>query len=479
MESSEHSERDNISIRWRVCVLARYYQQSPYTKNDIILSMYKKLLSAITVFVFSLTTSVSAFSDTDLSYYRDSIDTLANEGIISGYGDGRFGPDNTITRAELLKILFWAKWVTPVVTKTRCFPDVVVTKWYHPYICEWVRLWVVKWFDDGKFWPDAPVTVLEALTMWLRLYSLAPANGTPWYLPYQELANMNHIIDSASYSVSSPMTRGKASELILHIREYNTRKSPLTNLSKWCTSPKTLTTGTHEVTVAGKTRSYILTVPSSYSSTNPAKLIIAIHGRTNSNSMVQNYMGLEWSHRGGSQSDYIVAYPAGLPNGSAYSWSSEENITFVDTIIRDISDSSCVDRSHISIVAHSLGAWFASRLACTRGDIFRSLAIVWGGGYTSSCNDTPTASLIFQRPDDQLSSPASARATETKMKLINKCGATTEPITIWGNACQKWKDCSTGNPVVWCENYSTYGNDPHSWPNSGGADILTFLRGLN
>lgn len=86
--------------------------------------------------------------------------------------------------------------------------------------------------------------------------------------------------------------------------------------------------------------------------------------------MVQNYMLLE------RQSDYIVAYPAGLPNGSAYSWSSEENITFVDTIIRDVTNSHCVSRSDIGIVAHSLGAWFASRLACTRGDVFRSMAIV-------------------------------------------------------------------------------------------------------
>lgn len=49
------------------------------------------------------------FSDTELSYYRDSIQTLATEGIISGYGDGRFGPTHTITRAEILKILLGAK----------------------------------------------------------------------------------------------------------------------------------------------------------------------------------------------------------------------------------------------------------------------------------------------------------------------------------------------------------------------------------
>lgn len=56
--------------------------------------------------LFPIQSFAATFTDTDLSYYRGSIETLANEGIISGYGDGRFGPDNTITRAEILKILF-------------------------------------------------------------------------------------------------------------------------------------------------------------------------------------------------------------------------------------------------------------------------------------------------------------------------------------------------------------------------------------
>lgn len=432
----------------------------------------QKILALILCVMLPSSVSASAFTDTDLSFYRNSIETLADEGIISGYGDTRFGPDNTITRAEILKVLLGSQGITPVTPETRCFPDVVVSKWYHAYICEWVRLGVVKWYADGRFGPDAPVTVLEALAMWLRLYGLAPTGGDPWYLPYQTFADTNGILDSASYSISSPMTRGKASELILKIREYNTKKSPLQNLSQWCVSPQSLTSGTHEVTVAGKSRSYILNVPSSYNTSNPAWLIIAIHGRTNSNSMVQNYMWLE------RQSDFIVAYPAGLPSGSAYSWSSEENITFVDTIIRDVTASHCVDRWSIHIVAHSLGAWFASRLACTRGDTFRSITIVGGGGYTSACNDTPTASLIFQREDDRLSPASTARATETKMRLVNKCSARTESVQIGGYSCTRSTDCSTGNPVIWCGDYPTYGNDAHSWPTGGGSAIVEWMRGM-
>jgi len=69
-----------------------------------------------------------SFTDTDISYYRDSIEILASEGIISGYGDGTFGPYNTITRAEVLKVLLGSKKISPVTLENQCFPDVLKSK---------------------------------------------------------------------------------------------------------------------------------------------------------------------------------------------------------------------------------------------------------------------------------------------------------------------------------------------------------------
>ncbi len=100
---------------------------------------------------------------------------------------------------------------------------------------------MVKGFDDGTFGPDKPVTTLEALAMGLRLYGLAPQIATtPWYTGYREFAETNNILDSASYSLVTPMSRGKASELILRIREYSQKKTPLQNLSRGCTKPGNL-----------------------------------------------------------------------------------------------------------------------------------------------------------------------------------------------------------------------------------------------
>lgn len=280
------------------------------------------------------------------------------------------------------------------------------------------------------------------------------------------------LLDSASYSLMSPMTRGKATELVLKVREYSKTKTLLSYLSKGCTATRSLSSGTYEIQIAGKIRSYILFVPQTFSDKNPAKLILALHGRTNSNSMVQDYMGLE------RQKDFIVAYPAGLPNRKAFSWSENENITFMDALVQKLTDTSCIEKNQIFIVAHSMGAGFGSKIVCQRGDTFRGMSIVGGGGWNSGCNSTPTATLIYQRPDDQLSSPESARVTQRNMRTVNTCSAKTERIKIGSNTCQKWKDCSTGNPVIYCESYPTYGNDPHSWPTSGGNESIEFLRGL-
>jgi hypothetical protein len=195
-------------------------------------------LRTLTAFLIILSLSVestfAAFSDTSLSFYRDAITTLSDEGAISGFGDGTFGPEKSITRAEILKVYLKAKG-TPLTEaqKTRCFRDVATTMWYHAYICEGAKLGIVKGFADGRFGPDMPVTTLEALAMGLRLYGLAPTTvSSPWYTSYQNFAEQNGILDSASYSLVTPISRGKASELILKIREYNSKKSLVQNLSK-------------------------------------------------------------------------------------------------------------------------------------------------------------------------------------------------------------------------------------------------------
>ena len=73
------------------------------------------------------------FSDIGMHTYRHSIQALWERNIISGYGNHTFGPDNNITRAELLKIVLEAS-STDVGNQTGCFDD-IQDEWFAKYVC--------------------------------------------------------------------------------------------------------------------------------------------------------------------------------------------------------------------------------------------------------------------------------------------------------------------------------------------------------
>ena len=63
--------------------------------------------------------------------------------------------------------------------------------------------------------------------------------------------------------------------------------------------------------VDGVTRSYLTTIGKKYTPKEPVPLIVAIHGRTNSNTMVRQYYKLDRVTNG----EAIIIYPSGLPEG--------------------------------------------------------------------------------------------------------------------------------------------------------------------
>lgn len=71
--------------------------------------MIRYITTLVLLALFSVETTYALFPDNEYSWYRDSITTLVGEGVISGFADGTFGGDKTITRAEILKVFLRAK----------------------------------------------------------------------------------------------------------------------------------------------------------------------------------------------------------------------------------------------------------------------------------------------------------------------------------------------------------------------------------
>lgn len=102
-----------------------------------------------------------------------SINQLVAAGAISGYPDGSFKPDNTITRAEFATVLVKAFHLASQDGKT--FTD-TAGHWAKDYIAAAAN-GVVNGYENGAFGPDDPITREQMAVMVVKAAKLAKASG--------------------------------------------------------------------------------------------------------------------------------------------------------------------------------------------------------------------------------------------------------------------------------------------------------------
>lgn len=130
------------------------------------------------------------FSDVPSSYWgAPHIEAAAEAGIIQGYGDGRFGPDDQITRVQLTAMMIRAAGLADRIqgaaNSVLGFSDASgIPEWARGLVALAVREGLISGFDDGTFRPDAPATRAEGGVMVVRLLSrlgnLYSRAGTIW-----------------------------------------------------------------------------------------------------------------------------------------------------------------------------------------------------------------------------------------------------------------------------------------------------------
>ncbi len=93
---------------------------------------------------------------------EQTVVSLMESGLISGYPDGTFRPDNPVTRAEFLKILSSALGIIPVYSSDSQFSDVGSDDWFFGNVMAAVIAGTVSGYPDGAFKPNSPITREEA-----------------------------------------------------------------------------------------------------------------------------------------------------------------------------------------------------------------------------------------------------------------------------------------------------------------------------
>ncbi len=201
-----------------------------------------------------LPVSASVFSDVseNTDYYR-SIDWMQENGVINGYGDGRFGPDDCVKRVEILKMIFETLELDENSASSQLFPDTPEGEWYSPYVKTARARGTIDGYPDGMFRPLNCVNRVEAMKMAVLEFNggVVPNDGyagqsilldsfsdikkNAWYYPYFEYAiasdsvGRNHVravYDASSlyyetvqfFAPADSMTRKEVAEMLFRLK---------------------------------------------------------------------------------------------------------------------------------------------------------------------------------------------------------------------------------------------------------------------
>ena len=99
------------------------------------------------------------------------VEAASKEGYMVGYNGGVFKPDSAITRAEMATALsrIAAKEGLIMTSSTKTFSDVADGKWYSSYIRQAVQYGLISGYTDGTFRPEQYITRAETVTMINRM----------------------------------------------------------------------------------------------------------------------------------------------------------------------------------------------------------------------------------------------------------------------------------------------------------------------
>ncbi len=181
---------------------------------------------------------------TDVSkgaWYYDSVEYLRVNNVLKGYLDGKFRPNNRMTRAEFVSLVI-NPYLFSMERDSDClsahfgtgstmvfYQDVSRNHWAAQDICVATVNGIVNGYPDGSFHPDAHINFAEAAKVAARILAITvrkdKLSDDRWYTVYvQRLAEL-HAIPPTVGSVRQLITRAEMAEIIYRLKTANTTKT--------------------------------------------------------------------------------------------------------------------------------------------------------------------------------------------------------------------------------------------------------------
>jgi uncharacterized secreted protein with C-terminal beta-propeller domain len=174
------------------------------------------------------------FSDTGGLSSRTAISYLQDKSIINGFSDNTFRPQENITRAEFLKIALKSKeYISQNCTPSKTFSDVQTDEWYYSIVCHAVNKGIVQGYPNGTFRPNDHIVYTDAAKIISEVHKVEiPENtGDEWFSGYIAAIDRERVKPESITNTSQHLKRGEMSQMIWGLVtgnevEYEKTKTP-------------------------------------------------------------------------------------------------------------------------------------------------------------------------------------------------------------------------------------------------------------
>jgi|GEM_PF-6869722 S-layer homology domain. len=149
------------------------YTPVPFTMSGSDISIMSR-----TDGTFLIVQTDKTFDDTASHWAKDEIDALGNLLIVDGVGEGVFDPNRSITRAEFTALVVRLFGLTPPAAAGNSrFEDVQANDWFTSVVAAATGAGLINGYENGEFRPDQTITREEMAVILSRGLAFAGSKG--------------------------------------------------------------------------------------------------------------------------------------------------------------------------------------------------------------------------------------------------------------------------------------------------------------
>ena len=210
------TRRNYIFLGWFTADNIRVTEISAADSGDKIFYAHWMAAGAIPGIIDAIGDSMRFDDVTKSDWFYKDVEYVYNEGIMDGVSKREFAPNETLTRAMIVKILYRIEG-EPAGYRSSDFNDVESGRWYTGAVAWAAEKEIVKGYGNGKFGPNDPVTREQLAAILYRYtqykgWSTTAASGS--LKGFADAASVSsYAVDAMNWAVDEGLLKGANNKL--------------------------------------------------------------------------------------------------------------------------------------------------------------------------------------------------------------------------------------------------------------------------